>query len=147
MRAANDQPTADRIQVVAAQALRAIERQEGGILAFWHRRHNQLHQQIADLVDLVCQVDPAPFSEDQFVVLGDKLTRVIEAMERYFAKHATASNPAECQFLGSSVQRLKDARRWIAQGLSPDPARRPSEAERERMANDIAADAFNALRA
>lgn len=144
MNLSEERSTADQIQVVAAQALKAINQQQS-FWTFWYHDRQAINREIAELVDLVCKVDPSNFSEDEFAPLTDKLSRVIEALERYFAKHGNANDAAECQVLGSACQRLREARKWIAQGLSPDPAKRMSDAERDQLSDEAANDAFKAL--
>jgi hypothetical protein len=141
-----EQPTPERVQEVARQTFQALRRRES-FLAFWLTDRNDLHRDIAQCVKMVCAVNPAHFSEDDFADLTASLSRVIDALERYFAKHGSGKDVAQCYFLGHSLNSLKDAKRWIAQGLPPDPSKRPSAAEREQLSNAIALEAFKAISA
>jgi hypothetical protein len=136
----------EHIGVIATQALRSLERRS--FFVFWTRgvNHSALHDALNELLPLVCDLDPKGLTEDAFAELTHKLTLLIEALERHFAENAHPDDVAECQFLGSSLARLKDARTWISQGLSPNQAKRPAESARrlaaEERANEVWADLF-----
>lgn len=144
MTSLSEQPTPERIQEVAQQTFNALKQQES-FFAFLRDR-NYLHREIASCVKMISVVEPKTFSETDFAKLDSALAQVIEALERYFAKHGNQRDIAQCYFLGHSLNALKDSRKWIAQGFSPDPMKRPTGNERELMADELAFEIFNALK-
>jgi hypothetical protein len=136
-----ERSTVAEIHVIAAQTLQTIERRER-FFAFLVGGKAHLHRKLAELVRLVGTLDPSGFSENDFAKLTANLSDVVDGLERYFAKHGNANDPAECQFLGQSLTRLKDARKWLAQGLSPDAEKRPSDASRLSAAKARASEAW-----
>lgn len=139
-----ERSTVAEIHLIAAQTLQRIERRER---FFWFLtgRKADLHRQLAELVRCVGGLNPSGFSESDFSELTGELANVIDSLERYFAKLGNPNDPAECQFLGQSLTSLKDARRWIAQGQSPDPAKRMPADSRDSLLDQAAEDAFTAL--
>jgi hypothetical protein len=140
-----EHPTAGCVEMVADQTLKGLQEKP----RFWtvlRRNPPPFHRSLAELVELASRVDPAAFSEADFAALDEHLTRVIDALAQYFAKHVSQDEVAECWFLGNALKSLKDSRHWIVQGLSPDPTKRPTVAERreraEKHASNQLADLF-----
>jgi hypothetical protein len=111
-----EHPTAGCVEMVADQTLKGLQEKP----RFWtvlRRNPPPFHRSLAELVELASRVDPAAFSEAE-----------------------------ECWFLGNALKSLKDSRHWIVQGLSPDPTKRPTVAERreraEKHASNQLADLF-----
>jgi hypothetical protein len=134
------------IGVIATQALKGLERPP--FFAFWAKRRSraEVKDALSKLVTLASDVDPRDDSEELIAEVTAKLTLVISALENDFAHKSHPEDAAECQFLGVTLARLKDARKWIAQGLSPNPAKRPSDDARKAAAgaraNEVWADLF-----
>lgn len=139
-----EQPTPERLQQVAQQTYEAI-RQRGNFLARWLTGHNELDRAIAECVTLSSEVDPSAFSEAAFEEVLSALTRVIDALELYFTKHGNENDVAQCYFLGHALNSLKGSRHWIAQGLSPNPQKRPTDDERRSVAEQHATDRLQGL--
>ena len=119
-------PTAHDIQQIAQHTLNAI-RQRDSLFRRLLSPRDELNREIDECVKLVARVDPTDFSADEFHTLTGAITRVIEALEAFFAKHGEQRDPAQCQFWADAIRSLRESRRWITQGLSPDGSRRPSK--------------------
>ncbi len=87
---------------------------------------------MSGVVQTTRSIDVDSLNEDQFEIVVRLLNQIIDATESYLALHVDTGDTSQFCFLGDSVQRLKDARHWIAQGYSPDPAKRPSAADLEQ---------------
>jgi hypothetical protein len=124
------------ISVVAAQTLHALSAPP----RWWFLPQRTFpHKELQELVKVASEVDLSGFSEQDFAEVTDKLTQVIDLVEGYFARHVSSKDSGECQRLGDTLRGLREARKWIAQGLSPDPAKRPSDSERLAKAKERAA--------
>lgn len=122
-----------------------LHRHQWEVIATTYALRNQLDAAISDCVKVVSEADPSGYSETQFKDVLAVMGRVIDALEDYFTKHGSPKDVAQCYFLGHALKSLKDSRRWIAQGLSPNPEKRPSPAERQRMSDDLSAEMFGGL--
>jgi len=97
-----------------------------------------LHANLKRIVGLLNELEPNRFSEQQFAEVEAVLSELIDALEHYILG-LHSSERALHQSYGRFVREIREAKRWIAEGHSPDPARRPSEQElRERAANHAA---------
>ena len=131
----------EQVRQCAQETLIALRKRERFLASFFAGRAS-LHEAISGCAVLASQVDPSNLAEDQLSDLVAKLSELVDAMEWHFAKYVSAQDSSECQFFGDSIRSLKDSRRWIAQGLSADPAKRPSEGERRAAAITHAATAW-----
>jgi hypothetical protein len=119
-------------------------RQRSLISKFFTDERVELRKSLEELLVEVQRVDPNRWTEDDFVATNDMFKSVIFHLERYQTAHGDG-DLALCSFIGSAVKVLREAQRWIVQGYSPDPAKRPTEAERRRRAEEHAATSLRDL--
>ena len=137
-------PSLADIQEIARRTLQSIGRRNQ-LLDIFQNRRQALFELVGIFRPLVRSVDPSELSEDQFATIGTVLTRVIDSLEKHLAMNVRRDDVAQCMFLGDSIRDLREAKRWIAQGYSPDPAKRPTEDERRRNAEAHAAQTLASL--
>lgn len=137
-------PSPTEIQEIARQTLASIERRHQ-LLSFFYGRRQNLFDTLARLRATVRRTDPQSFTEEQFAQVDAVLADVINLLEEHLAKNVRASDTAQCMFVGDSIQEFRDARSWIVQGYSPDPRKRPSDAERRQRAEEHAATELSKL--
>lgn len=132
----------EELQEIGRKTAAAVAEQEQ-TYRLWARSKIQLIDTVQRFVKLVYQTDVSAFREEQFVAADEIIRVVVGSLERYLTAqdHRDASH---LHLIGEVVLTLRDARGWIVQGLSPDPTKRPSYEDRERM---TAAAAERALRA
>jgi hypothetical protein len=97
------------------------------------------------LLENVESADPAGYSDDQFDAIDKVLGTVIAALEQHLARHVGQHDTVNCQALGDGIKRLREAKEWIAQGLSPDPAKRPSDEALRALGNESALRALSGV--
>lgn len=130
-------PSPRELQEVARQTLESIEGRSQ-LLSFFYRSRKHLFDVVAKCRATVRRADPQQFTDQQFVEVDEALAGVIDALEQHLARNVHASDIAQCMFLGDSIQEFREARSWIVQGYSPDPKKRPSDAERRQQAEERA---------
>ena len=137
-------PSASDLHRTGLQAIASL-REERWRLPFWRNERVDLYDAVSRFIQVVYETNIKTFTDEQFALSNDSLTLVINGIESYLARHVDSNDTSQCYFLGYAVQRLKDARYWIAQGYSPDPNTRPSVDERRARAQERASTAFQDL--
>lgn len=133
----SDHPSPQQLQEIARQTLASIA-QRRQYLKFFGDPRAALFDAVALFREAVRNVDPSRFSEDQFADVVATLAGVIDRLEKRLTI-AHQNDVAARMVLADSIRDLREAKSWIAQGYSPDPAKRPSEEERRRVAEERAA--------
>ena len=116
----SENPTPQHLEAIAQQTLDALQQREHFFRALFSDR-NELNREIQTCVEMVCAFDPRSLTEEEIATLVLKLRTLTEALERNFA-HQSGKDVAQCYFLTDAIRRMKEARRWIVQGLPPSPA-------------------------
>lgn len=135
-------PPIRHVGLLASQTLLSLEPR---YWFSWRRTTIELQDVLPAFVDAIVAVNPEELSEEQFAQLIQGLSRVIDKLQEYFARHVSSADTSECHVFGSAVAALKDAKKWLAQGLSPNPGKRPTEPERKAAARRRAAEVWSDL--
>lgn len=134
---------AENLAQVGRATLSAL-RERSAISKFFGRERVELRESLTELLASVQRSNPVNWTEDDFSEIGEMMASVIEKLERYQTTDGD-NDLALCTFIGTTVKTLRDAQSWIAQGLSPDPQKRPSDAERRERAEQRAATSLRDL--
>ncbi len=127
------------------QAIAYLHQRRWPRLRFWRDPRMDLYDSISGFMRVVHEIDISSFTEEQFAGATELLNQVIDSTESYLARHIDPNDTSQCYFLGDAARRLKDARHWIVQGYSPDPAKRPPAADLERQMYRDAEEAFKSF--
>jgi len=144
VRSVPNTPSPTDIREIARQTLESVERGHQRLNIFSSRR-NQLFDAVAGFRAVVRQIDPGAYAEDNFESVDRSLADVITVLQNHLTTNVQRSDVAQCMFLGDSIRDLREARYWIKQGYSPDPARRPSDDELRARAKAHAATSLTSL--
>ncbi len=90
---------------------------------------------ITNFETAAAQIDPAEFSEDDFELVDNDLSLVIDALRNYVEHKVPSRDKVMCEHFAQSIEKLTSARSWIYQGFSP--AKPPSDEELRRGAEDF----------
>lgn len=137
MRSQHQSSSPQHVEQIGQQTL-AVMNQRPSRLFFWKDPLSDFRAQLRNFVLVVKGVDPSEFSDEQFDAVDRLLTHVVSATERYLAQHIGTRDTVNCQAFGEAIRDLREAKEWIAQGLSPDPARRPSDETLRALGNEAA---------
>ena len=125
------------LEAIARQALASFESRRS-----WfglQKRSVEYFDAVAGLRAFVRKIDPNRFNDEQLSEVVAIISRVVTFLEDYLATRVSHRDVTQRIFLADSIRDLRDARHWIAQRHSPDPAKRPSDDERRRLAAEHAA--------
>jgi hypothetical protein len=137
-------PSPEDLSEIARQTLHSIG-DTNELLDLLRDRTLALLDAVALFRFLVRQIDPQGFTEDDFVSVQETIGGVLAAVERHMTTSVRRDDATQCIYLGDSIRDLREARSWIAQGYSPDPAKRPTEEDMRAMTDACAAEAFAEL--
>jgi hypothetical protein len=98
-------------------------------------RSGLLCQEITIFETAAAQIDPADFSEDDFELVDNDLSLVVDALRNYVEHKVPSRDKVMCEHFAQSIEKLTSARSWIYQGFSP--AKPPSDEELRRGAEDF----------
>ena len=130
--------TTQHIEQIGQQTLDVLSQRKYRFV-FWRRDpHAELRDKLRSLVQTVRAITPAGFTADQFEATDRLLGTILTALEAHFARAVDGRDTVTCQWLNDGINALRDAKEWIAQGLSPDPARRPSDEALRALGNESA---------
>jgi hypothetical protein len=132
------------LQEVGRQAAATLAEQEQAY-RLWQRSRVALTDRIQEFLNAVGHIDVSNWTEDHFVSADKIMGIVVDAIERYLAIHVDQDDTSQLHFLGEAIRTLREARKWIVQGVSPDAAKRPTAEERERLATECAERALQYL--
>lgn len=116
---------ADNLAQVGRAALDAL-RERSRISKFLSNPKVELRESLGELLESVQITDPANWTDEDYEQIEEMMASVIERLERHQMTDGD-QDLALCAFMGSAVKALREAQGWIAQGLSPNPAKRPSD--------------------
>jgi hypothetical protein len=138
-------PSAEDIREYGLHAVAFLREHRRTWFRFWRDPRADLYDALSGFMKVVYETDPSAFTEKQFAVATNALNRMIAALESHLAQHVHPNDTSQCWFLGDTVCRLKDARNWLAQGYSPNPVKRPSDADLEAQMYAVAEEAFKSF--
>ena len=144
MRTHTSVPSAQDLQEIGRQTLVSLEERRR-LLMFWRDLSKTMRVAVTRYVQAVYETDPSGFNREQYALADESLNLLIAAIETYLAQHVDCHDISTCQFLGESICQLREAREWIAQGLSPSPPKRPSDAELQKLSDQCAMDVLAAI--
>ena len=121
--------SAEELRQSGLQAVQYLRTQRRTWFRFWREPRADVYDAVSGFIQVVNETDISSYTDEQFALATESLNLVIDRIESYLAGHVDSNDTSQCYFLGDAVQRLRYARNWVAQGYSPDPAKRPSEAE------------------
>jgi hypothetical protein len=130
------------LEAIARQAFASFESRRS-LFGLFQNRSAEYFDAVAALRAFVRKIDPNRFNEEQLSEVGAIISRVVTFLEDYLATRVSHRDVTQRIFLADSIRDLRDARHWIAQRYSPDPAKRPSDEERKRLAAEHAAKSLN----
>ena len=130
------------LEAVARQALVAFESRRS-LFGLFAKKSAGYFDAVAALRAFVRKIDPNRFNDEQLSEVVAIIGRVVTFLEDYLATRVSHRDVTQRIFLADSIRDLRDARHWIAQRYSPDPAKRPSDDERRRLAAEHAAKSLN----
>jgi hypothetical protein len=130
------------LEAIARQALASFESRRS-LFGLFQKRSAEYFDAVAALRAFVRNIDPNRFNEEHLSEVVEIIGRFVTFLEDYLATHVSHRDVTQRIFLADSIRDLRDARHWIAQRYSPDPAKRPSDDERRRLAAEHAAKSLN----
>jgi hypothetical protein len=130
------------LEAIARQALASFESRRS-LFGLFQQKSPEYFDAVAALRAFVRKIDPNRFNEEQLSEVVAIIGRIVTFLEDYLATRVSQRDVTQRIFLADSIRDLRDARHWIAQQYSPDPAKRPSEDERRRLAAERAAKSLN----
>ena len=130
------------LEAIARQALASFESRRS-LFGLFAKKSAEYFDAVAALRAFVRKIDPNRFNEEQLSEVVAIIGRVVTFLEDYLATRVSHRDVTQRIFLADSIRDLRDARHWIAQRYSPDPAKRPSDDERRRLAAEHAAKSLN----
>jgi hypothetical protein len=116
------------LEAIARQAFASFESRRSWFGVF-QKRSTEYFAAVAAFRAFVRKVDPNPFNEAQLSEVVAIIGRMVTFLEDYLATRVSHSDVTQRIFLADSIRDLRDARHWIGQRYSPDPANRPGEAK------------------
>ena len=121
------------LEAIARHALASFESRRS-LFGLFQKRSAEYFDAVAALRAFVRKIDPNRFNEEQLSEVVAIISRFVTFLEDYLATRVSHRDVTQRIFLADSIRDLRDARHWIAQRFSPDPAKRPSDDERRRLA-------------
>ena len=118
----------DKIQELGRLAVQSLSSKRSRLF-FWRDPRQEFRSRLVSLVTLAQSVDPSAFEPEQFGQVDQVLGEAISKLENYFARFVEPSDAVTCYVTGRAISDLREAREWIAQGLSPERSKRPSKEE------------------
>jgi hypothetical protein len=113
------------LDAIARQALASFESRRV-LFGLFQKRSAEYFDAVAALRAFVRKIDPNRFNEEQLSEVVAVIGRIVTFLEDYLATRVSQRDVTQRLFLADSIRHLRDAKHWIAQGYSPDPAKRPS---------------------
>lgn len=92
----------------------------------------------SELLARVAAIDVREWSEDQFAAADQIMGSAIAAMESYLTVSVAQQDANLLHVIGEAIRTLREARRVIVRGLSPDQTKWPNQTEIERLADERA---------
>jgi hypothetical protein len=126
------------LEAIARQALASFESRRF-LFGLFHKRSAEYFDAVAALRAFVRKIDPNRFNDEQLSEVVAIIGRIVTFLEDHLATRVSHRDITQRVFLADSIRDLRDAKHWIAQRYSPDPAKRPSDDERRRLAAEHAA--------
>jgi hypothetical protein len=117
---------------MARQALASFESRRV-LFGLFQKKSAAYFDAVVALRASVRKIDPHRFNEEQLSEVVTIIGRVVTFLEDYLATRVSHRDVTQRIFLSDSIRDLRDAKHWIAQGYSPEPAKRPSDDERSRL--------------
>jgi hypothetical protein len=112
------------LEAIARQALASFESRRS-LFGLFQKRSAEYFDAVAALRAFVRKIDPNRFNEEQLSEVVAIIGRCVTFLEDYLATRVSHRDVTQRIFLADSIRDLRDARHWIAQRYSPDPAKRP----------------------
>jgi hypothetical protein len=109
------------------------------LFGLFRKRSAEYFDAVATLRAFVRKIDPNRFNEEQLSEVVAIIGRVVTFLEDHLASRVSHRDVTQRIFLADSIRDLRDAKQWITQRYSPDPAKRPSDDERRRLGAEHAA--------
>lgn len=125
------------VEEIGRQTLEVLSQRRYRFM-FWRDPSADIRASLRALMRVVRDLNPTNFSDEQFDTVDRLLDEIATALEMYLARHVSNQDTVNCQALGEGIRDLRDAKEWIAQGLSPDPARRPTDESLRALGNESA---------
>lgn len=136
--------TLSELQEIGRQTTSAISAKEREHL-WWNQQRGEVATIVQRFVNSVYSIEVDRLTEDEFCGIDDVVKCVVESFENHMASHVDPSDTGQLHFLAEATRSLRDARGNIIQGLSPDPRKRPSYQDREKIAAEAAEAAWRAI--
>jgi|SRR5688572_2300367 len=114
------------LEAIARQALSSFESRRS-LFGLFQKRSAEYFDAVAALRAFVRKIDPNRYDEEQLSEVVAIIGRIVTFLEDYLATRVSHRDVTQRIFLADSIRDLRDARQWIAQRYSPDPANRPSD--------------------
>jgi len=111
------------LEAIARQALASFESRRL-FFGLFQKRSAEYFDAVGTLRAFVRKIDPNRFNEEQLSEVVAIIGRTVTFLEDYLATRVSHRDITQRIFLSDSIRDLRDAKHWIAQGYSPDPAKR-----------------------
>ena len=113
------------LEAIARHALASFESRRS-VFGLFQKSSAEYFDAVAVFRAFVRKIDPNQFNEEQLSEVVAIISRVVTFLEDYLATRVSHSDVTQRIFLSDTIRDLRDAKHWIAQRYSPDPAKRPS---------------------
>ena len=130
------------LEAIARQALASFESRRS-LFGLFQKRSAEYFDAVAAFRAFVRKIVPNRLNEEQLSEVVAIIGRIVTFLEDYLATRVSHRDVTQRVFLADSIRDLRDARHWIAQRYSPDPAKRPSDDELRRPAGEQATKPLN----
>lgn len=137
-------PSPTELQQVSERTLELLETRRRTLKSS-SNSFEEISGTLTDFITTVERLDPIPFSEDDIIQVSRILSAVIGGLEAYLDDDLSQGDSHQRQSIADVTRFLNEARSWIAQGYSPDPKKRPTNAELNRLTDDCAKAALDSL--
>jgi hypothetical protein len=123
------------LEAIARQALASFASRRV-FFGLFHKRSDEYFDAVAALRSFVRKIDPNRFNEEQLSEAVAVVGRVVTFLEDHLATRVSHRDITQRVFVSDSIRDLRDAKHWMAQGYSPDPAKRPRTKELARTCDE-----------
>lgn len=117
------------LEAMARTALASFESRRS-FFGLFQKSSDDYFEPVTAFRVFVRTIDPSRFNEEQLSDVVAIISRVVTFLEDYLATRVGPKDVRQRIFLYDSSRDLRDAKQWIAQRSSPDPAKRPSDERR-----------------